>query len=136
MHRVTNVNAEERSGDCEECGAGVKVRPRSRDGRTYWSCRYRRPGESKGTPEAVRRRRLRRSLRELGVTQEELDALLERDGDGCAVCGESTDRRLAIDHCHRTGRARGLLCSSCNLGLGNFRDDPALLAAAARYLTR
>ena len=41
---------------------------------------------------------------------------------------------LHLDHCHDTGRVRGILCPSCNHGLGKVHDDPALLGAAARYL--
>lgn len=67
----------------------------------------------------------------------------ERQGDRCAVCGvDATSKKnahhkyagLFVDHCHSTGRVRGLLCHQCNVGLGNFRDDPALLAKAAAYL--
>ena len=39
-----------------------------------------------------------------------------------------------LDHCHETGATRGILCPSCNQGLGKFREDAALLEAAARYL--
>ena len=43
-------------------------------------------------------------------------------------------RQPAPHHCHETGRARGILCVSCNQALGTVHDDPALLGAAARYL--
>lgn len=53
----------------------------------------------------------------------------------CEICGgdQTTNRSLAQDHCHRTGRLRGKLCNRCNLGIGSFMDDPARLRAAAEY---
>lgn len=52
----------------------------------------------------------------------------------CAICGNT--ERLRIDHCHVSERVRGVLCDSCNKGLGFFKDDPARLRAAVRYLKR
>ena len=49
----------------------------------------------------------------------------------CDVCG---DEATVIDHCHAGGHVRGGLCRLCNVGLGHFRDDPALLRKAADYL--
>lgn len=54
--------------------------------------------------------------------------------DGCAVCGGATARGLFVDHCHDTGRVRGLLCQNCNTGLGMFGDNRELLLAAIEYL--
>jgi hypothetical protein len=70
-----------------------------------------------------------------GMTLADYDALLERQNGVCAIC-ESTDsdRPLYVDHCHVRNKVRGLLCRSCNLGLGNFKDDPQRLRAATAYL--
>lgn len=67
--------------------------------------------------------------RAYGLSREEQIALLSRP---CRICGDvATD----IDHCHNTKRVRGALCSSCNLGLGKFKDSITLLKSAICYLT-
>jgi hypothetical protein len=69
-----------------------------------------------------------------GLTLEQYDEMLERQGGGCAICGKPPgDIALHVDHCHETGRVRGLLCFACNAGLGQFKHDPELLVAAATY---
>ncbi len=71
------------------------------------------------------------------MTVSDYDLMLVDQGDACAICGlVNNDRRMVVDHCHSTGRVRGLLCSTCNLGLGHFSDEPALLFAALEYLER
>jgi hypothetical protein len=62
----------------------------------------------------------------------------EMAANGCSICG-TTDwngrhARPHVDHDHVTGKVRGILCNECNIGLGKFKDDPALLRAAIRYL--
>lgn len=61
---------------------------------------------------------------------------LEQQGK-CGICNKhqsELDRTLAVDHCHNTGRIRGLLCSNCNLGLGHFKDVIENIESAIRYL--
>jgi hypothetical protein len=56
-------------------------------------------------------------------------------GERCEICGASKLRRkLDLDHCHKTGEIRGLLCESCNKGIGLLRDDVQLLRKAIKYL--
>lgn len=66
------------------------------------------------------------------------EKLKELQGSCCAICGIPEEKapkgRLHLDHCHSTKVIRGLLCARCNTGLGQFQDDPALLAAAITYL--
>ena len=73
-------------------------------------------------------------LKRYGITLAEYDALLEKQGGVCAICRKHSKRRLCVDHCHRTGMIRGLLCDSCNLGLGSLKEDQASLVAALAYL--
>jgi hypothetical protein len=72
------------------------------------------------------------------LSSEDYNALLISQGGVCAICGRpsTNGRRLHIDHCHTTGRVRGLLCLSCNRGIGYFGDDPARIQSAAAYLSK
>lgn len=74
-------------------------------------------------------------LKRYGLTPEEADALLASQGGLCAICGE-VPPIPNIDHDHASGAIRGVLCYRCNVGIGYFRDRPALLVRAASYLSR
>ena len=71
-----------------------------------------------------------------GLTIEQFDELLRRQNYACGICERPFDRTPHVDHCHLTDWVRGLLCRRCNLGLGNFEDNPAFLVKAARYMAR
>jgi hypothetical protein len=71
--------------------------------------------------------------RRYGLTLAQYRALQARQGNACAICRKVTGV-LCIDHCHVTGRVRGLLCPKCNSALGFCGDDPRLLRAALAYL--
>lgn len=69
------------------------------------------------------------------ITLDQFHAKYEAQDFLCGVCGdEMFGRHLHIDHDHRNNSFRGVLCGQCNVGLGSFRDDPARLAGAIRYL--
>lgn len=91
------------------------------------------------------RNRLYRLERLYGLSADAYIALLEAQRRACAICGVRASDRvgetldeatsgLNVDHCHRTGAVRGLLCPKCNTGLGQFDDRPELLRRAAEYL--
>ncbi len=85
-------------------------------------------------------RQRRDALRKLyGMTLDEYDAMFYEQGGQCAICGsEYIGRKGAkyfnVDHDHKTGVTRGLLCRHCNIGLGSFMDDPEILASAIQYV--
>jgi hypothetical protein len=69
-----------------------------------------------------------------GLNAEDYDQMLSRQNGACAICKLTFQETPCVDHCHATHVVRGLLCTKCNIGLGNFNDDPSLLRAAAAYL--
>jgi hypothetical protein len=73
--------------------------------------------------------------RKYGLSLDEYDSMLARQGGGCGICGRAANGRISfhVDYDHRAGRVRGLLCFVCNSSLGEL-DDPYLLRAALRYV--
>lgn len=76
-----------------------------------------------------------RMKRLYGMSSSQYQQLAELQGNACVICREApTGRPLVVDHCHASGQVRGLLCNRCNVGLGNFQDNPELFYRAAAYL--
>lgn len=72
-----------------------------------------------------------------GLTKEQYLKMFEEQKGQCAICPtkQSEHRtKLNIDHCHKTGKVRGLLCHKCNILLGKANDDAEILRKAIRYL--
>jgi hypothetical protein len=71
-----------------------------------------------------------------GITVEQYDEMLATQSGVCAICAKTcaTGRALAVDHCHETGKVRGLLCARCNPMLGFANDNIDVLKAAIAYL--
>jgi len=75
-----------------------------------------------------------------GITLAEYNAMLESQGGGCAICGgqqtHSRFKNLSVDHCHDTGKVRGLLCNNCNLAIGKIGHDVDKARKMVQYLER
>lgn len=72
-----------------------------------------------------------------GITIEQYELILKEQNYTCAICKKpATTKRLAVDHCHKTGQVRGLLCSHCNQGLGHFMDDLSIINNSLKYLQK
>jgi hypothetical protein len=79
-------------------------------------------------------------VRTYGITVDDYYVMLEKQNYRCAICDSESNKNAArekmfIDHCHETGKVRGLLCSKCNIALGNFDDDIKTLKRAISYLS-
>jgi hypothetical protein len=146
-HRSTKYNATQlqkgktrfETGECQrasekKCSLCKEVKPAvefylsntNRDGLHGWCkvCSDRRTVENG-------RKRL------FGVTPEQFDEMLNSQNGRCAICNKphSADKRsFAVDHDHKTGKVRGLLCSRCNLTLGQLEDNIELFQSAIIYL--
>ena len=73
-----------------------------------------------------------------GITMDEYNKMLESQKGVCFICSMpcKSGRSLSVDHCHKTGKVRGLLCVSCNNGLGRFNDSIELLQKSINYLEK
>ncbi len=94
-----------------------------------------------GKREATRRARRSRHNSHLkeayGITIEQYDQVLASQQGKCAICkGGTSKRHFAVDHNHKNGNVRGLLCARCNTGLARFMDDITNIRRAVRYLKR
>ena len=69
-----------------------------------------------------------------GITKEEFYEMMEKQNHQCAICKISIDRSSHVDHCHSTGKVRGILCMNCNKGLGFFKDNTENIQSAIEYL--
>jgi len=126
------------AGTCRDCYNAGERRAIAAGKRDYGPARQKWWAENR---DKHNRRRRTTHMQQLGVSIEEYDEMLEKQGGTCAICGgeetaelQGKPKRLAVDHDHVTGVVRGLLCARCNRALGGFRDDPGLLRAAIDYL--
>jgi hypothetical protein len=91
-------------------------------------------------PDKVKVRARRAALKHrYGITPEQYEEMLTRQDGKCAICNSKSpkdkrNRNFHVDHCHETGRIRGILCTKCNHALGRFGDDIAGVERVLKYL--
>lgn len=115
---------------CKDCPAGGRLRSAPH------------PGPRCATHHREHRARARRQAHEhavagrYGLEPGDYDRLYRHQGGRCAICQRATGRskRLAVDHDHKTGEVRGLLCSTCNRFVGRLRDSAVAFARGCVYL--
>lgn len=74
-----------------------------------------------------------------GLSYDEYNALLEKTGGKCPICNVifgKGNKRACVDHCHKTNKIRGIICSRCNKALGEFNDNSELITKAAEWLKK
>lgn len=125
---------------CTKCGAEREQDKLRRDalrkhGNADW-CRacYRRHASSirNSRVDPATRKRWNRFIR-YRIRPEELNAMLAAQGQQCAICEVAFGERFDVDHCHASGKVRGILCHPCNVKLAHV-EDAKFLAAALAYL--
>ena len=128
---------------CRQCGGERQTRNPKRaacNACLAREARERRRKKRESDPKGVAERKRREHLKyTFGITMDDYDALLASQSGKCAACGTSTPGahgRFVIDHDHKHGHIRGLLCNSCNVAAGQAKDDPAILRQIADYLDR
>jgi hypothetical protein len=108
----------------------------NRDKLNAYHREYHAKRKSDATYQNYRRKSYKTSRRKAkyGLPKGGFELLVELQQGRCAICQGQFDLRLRVDHCHSTGRIRGLLCANCNSGIGLLQESPEIFAAAARYL--
>ena len=139
----TRVNRFGRSNYCSACQTDRK-REKRKDPKYAARERARSKKWRETNPKrAARSIRCATLRKKYGISADEYDQLLAEQGGVCKICGADNPqikvpgkrtKNLYVDHDHKSGKIRGLLCQPCNTVLGRMNDDPILLRRAAKYL--
>lgn len=125
----------EGSKDCQRCNE-------HKDKESFYKCKRNPDGlENRCKKCCQQRSRNNEIKRRYGINQSDYEKILKSQDGKCAICEKNNIdseevRRLSIDHCHETGKIRGLLCSNCNFAIGLMEDDPVILKRAINYLEK
>lgn len=136
---------------CQKCKIAHPVKSftrnaRNKDNLSTW-CKQCRAEYAKFY-RAMNKEKIKRKQRDIrykesyGISLEDYDKILEKQGNKCACCGSTEASKspgkwanFCVDHCHLTGKVRGLLCNSCNIGIGKLGDNLDGVLNAVSYLS-
>lgn len=142
--RVANEKIASGKKECRRCG---KIKPRSDfastkdkyDGKVSHCKKCVSKKFKKGWSEGKGRNAV--YMKKFGISLDDYDSMLSFQGGSCAICKTKDpvghgrkNKRFSVDHDHKTGKVRGLLCHHCNVGIGSMMDDVKILKSAIRYL--
>lgn len=124
---------------CPRCGDNYEVVHPTHPYCPPCTREYKRENRKPLTSEQKRQKRNNAYQRKYGITLDDYEKLLEEQDYTCKLCDHVDDpsnghTRLAVDHCHDTGRVRGLLCRSCNVAIGSLGDNEEGLKRALAYV--
>lgn len=143
IEKTKEINARYRERNRDKLNAGQRVKrwvnpeERRRKQREYyyknreWISKKNKEYRQRN-PEVVKNNKLKKTF---GITLEEYTKILTEQGGVCAVCKKSPQTKyLAVDHCHKSERIRGLLCAQCNTALGLLQDSLEIIQRLAEYV--
>jgi hypothetical protein len=147
FHRATGARDGHR-GECKSCGRARMKAYYRKDPQAAIDRAKRWQAENRERYLASQRRHRRNNKERLraedrkrwlkakyGMTPQDFDGLLEKQGHKCAICGQPGGKDLHVDHDHQVNEVRGLLCGKCNKAIGLFNEDSKTVRAAENYLT-
>jgi len=82
----------------------------------------------------LKEKRIYSRKKNFGISEEQYEQMLVDQNNQCGICKKEIGWEAAVDHCHSTGKIRGLLCRKCNLGLGGFKDNIETIRKAIEYV--
>lgn len=137
LEQFKKLHGEGYSGYCEGCRGSARKsmrRIKTKEQRTEAHRQWR-----KGNPKFEAYVRMYNLKYHAKITLEQYQELFDAQRGVCAICSGSHNessrfKNLHVDHCHTTGKIRGLLCANCNTALGLLKDSPLLLSKAIEYL--
>ena len=135
--RVMNDKIHFNGKPCKTCGATLRYLS---GGKQCVACSRRVKYNYRKSDIGIRTEREWRLRKSYGIGIDDYNNMYKKQNGKCLICGCELkeggwgDKSVAIDHNHKTGTVRGLLCNVCNRGIGMFNDDTKLLMSAIKYL--